>query len=129
MATAHDQAQLQPPVESLVDNPVTDAAESVDPPNNSTPDASATPSNITPPNSANGNKRAPDGGLFEPSNPDLDASASAPANPPQEEQPAPVDDQQDVEPDHYYGGGRIPVFKPVSRFHLCLLRMSYARIF
>lgn len=25
---------------------------------------------------------------------------------------------EDIEPDHYYGGGKIPVFKPVSPLHV-----------
>lgn len=75
---------------------------------------------ITPPQSANGKKEAPEGVPAELSDLELDA------------QPAPVPDGirikreevedkiedveavEDIEPDHYYGDGGIPVFKPVS---------------
>lgn len=29
------------------------------------------------------------------------------------------DDDAPIEPDHYYEGGQIPVFKPVCHFHHC----------
>jgi len=40
------------------------------------------------------------------------------------------DDIGDIEPDHYYEGGRIPVFKPVSLHHVQDLPrfMGYADI-
>lgn len=90
MAAALDQSQTQPPVESLVGAPATDAV----------------PSSITPPHSANGKTDAPDGVPSELSDLELDPKATASAD------GAPV--EEDIEPDHYYGGGRVPVFKPVS---------------
>ena len=32
------------------------------------------------------------------------------------------DDNGEIVPDHYYGGGKIPVFKPVSRTSVILLQ-------
>lgn len=31
------------------------------------------------------------------------------------------DDGEDIEPDHYWDGGKIPVFKPVCRWSACVL--------
>jgi hypothetical protein len=64
--------------------------------------------NITPPNSADGKKNASEGVPSELSDLDLDHNAAAPSVEAVEE---------DIEPDHFYEGGRIPVFKPVSRDH------------
>lgn len=65
--------------------------------------------NITPPHSANGKGDAPEGAPSELSDLDLDKAAAAPdASSAQEEV---------IEPDHFYGGGKIPVFKPVSWSH------------
>lgn len=68
---------------------------------------------ITPPQSANGKKDVPEGVPSELSDLELD-----PKNGPVPDE-APIkqeedDDDEDIEPDHYYGGGKIPVFKPVS---------------
>lgn len=91
MAAALDQSPSQPPVESLAGGPATDAA----------------PTSITPPHSANGKTDAPDGVPSELSDLELDSKANAP--------PATVSlEEEEIEPDHYYGGGKIPVFKPVS---------------
>lgn len=60
---------------------------------------------ITPPNSADGKKNASEGVPSELSDLDLDHNGTAPSVEAVEE---------DIEPDHYYEGGRIPVFKPVS---------------
>lgn len=60
---------------------------------------------ITPPNSAEGKKNVSEGVPSELSDLDLDNHAEAPSVEAVEE---------DIEPDHYYEGGRIPVFKPVS---------------
>lgn len=42
------------------------------------------------------------------------------------------DDGEDIEPDHYWEGGKIPVFKPVCceahvQMHLCTLRAKSKR--
>lgn len=60
---------------------------------------------ITPPNSADGKKNVSEGVPSELSDLDLDHNAAASVEVVEE----------DIEPDHYYEGGRIPVFKPVSR--------------
>lgn len=87
MAAALD----QPLFESIAGPPATDAAS------------------ITPPHSANGKKEVPDGVPSELSDLELDPNASgAPDIPSVEEE------EEEIEPDHYYGGGKIPVFKPVS---------------
>jgi hypothetical protein len=57
---------------------------------------------MTPPNSANGKKDALEGVPSELSDLELDPNAAATAA------------EEEIEPDHYYGGGKIPVFKPVS---------------
>ncbi|KAJ5627884.1 hypothetical protein N7490_010112 [Penicillium lividum] len=69
---------------------------------------------ITPPQSANGKKDAPEGVPSELSDLELDAkSATA-----QDEIPIKTEEngepghEEEIEPDHYYGGGKIPVFKP-----------------
>jgi hypothetical protein len=95
MAATLDQPHLDP----LGGGPVVDSAS------------------ITPPHSANGKKDAPEGVPSELSDLELDArSAVAPEEPviKQEEQEEPVVEEEDIEPDHYYGGGKIPVFKPVG---------------
>lgn len=75
------------------------------------------PASITPPRSANGKKDAPEGVPSELSDLELDAkSAAAHDETPikmEEREPEPVPEEE-IEPDHYYGGGKIPVFKPVS---------------
>jgi hypothetical protein len=87
MAAALD----QPPFASLAGSRPNDAAS------------------ITPPHSANGKKEAPDGVPAELSDLELDPGASA------VKIEDSVEGEEDViEPDHYYGGGKIPVFKPVS---------------
>lgn len=107
MAAALDQSQH--PVESLAGAPATEAA----------------PSSITPPNSANGKTDAPDGMVSDLSDLELDGNAKkahARADPAPADAPAPAEAEGDVEPDHFYDGGRIPVFKPVCfAFLLCLL--------
>ncbi|EEA25744.1 hypothetical protein TMatcc_006024 [Talaromyces marneffei ATCC 18224] len=57
---------------------------------------------ITPPNSADGKKNVSEGVPSELSDLDLDHNAAASVEVVEE----------DIEPDHYYEGGRIPVFKP-----------------
>jgi hypothetical protein len=70
--------------------------------------AETTTNSITPPNSADGKKHTPDGLPSELSDLELD----------NHNKPAPSIEavEEDIEPDHYYDGGQIPVFKPVSRF-------------
>lgn len=82
----------QPRFESLAGAPTTDAAS------------------ITPPHSVNGKA---EGVPSELSDLELDpkATAAPDATPPKEDE---------IEPDHYYGGGKIPVFKPVSWITLAL---------
>ena len=68
-----------------------------------------TAASITPPHSANGKKEVPDGVPSELSDLELDPHATgAPETASVEEE------EEDIEPDHYYGGGKIPVFKPVG---------------
>lgn len=76
------------------------------PPLNSFHSVKTNAASITPPNSADGKKNASEGVPSELSDLDLDHNAAAPSVEAVEE---------DIEPDHYYEGGRIPVFKPVSR--------------
>ncbi|KAJ6013683.1 hypothetical protein N7540_008274 [Penicillium herquei] len=79
------------------------------------------PASITPPQSANGKKDAPEGVPSELSDLELDVkSASAQYEIPikMEEKEEPVLVEEEIEPDHYYGGGKIPVFKPtMEQFH------------
>lgn len=56
---------------------------------------------MTPPASADGEKISPDAASSELSEVEVDSNPT----------PAITDD---VLPDHFYGGGKIPVFKPVS---------------
>lgn len=96
MAVAFD----QPPLDVLVGGPVADSAS------------------ITPPRSANGKQDVPEGVPSELSDLELDQkSTQAPDETPikQEEQEEQEIDIGPIEPDHYYGDGKIPVFKPVSR--------------
>lgn len=82
---------------------------------------------ITPPQSANGKKDAPEGVPSELSDLELDrGSAPAPdtIKVKQEEIEEGVEQAEEIEPDHYYGGGKVPVFKPVSTMHI--LRCSTA---
>lgn len=76
---------------------------------------------FTPPNSANGKKDVPEGVPAELSDleldPKLDPKASAAPAPETAEK-----DDVEVVPDHYWGGGKIPVFKPVSFWSACLWR-------
>ncbi|CAG8111009.1 unnamed protein product [Penicillium salamii] len=71
---------------------------------------------ITPPHSANGKKEAPEGVPAELSDLELDPqSAPAPEEihiKREEELDEDMEDIEDIEPDHYYGDGGIPVFKP-----------------
>ena len=72
---------------------------------------------ITPPQSANGKKEAPEGVPSELSDLELDhQSVPAPdtSKIKQEEVEEKVEEIEEIEPDHYYGGGKVPVFKPVS---------------
>lgn len=71
---------------------------------------------ITPPQSANGKKDAPEGVPSELSDLELDRKSASVSGEPQikREQSEEKEVIEDVEPDHYYGGGKIPVFKPVS---------------
>lgn len=62
----------------------------------------------TPPNSADGKKTASDGVPSELSDLDLEHNGA------QEQVGAAEEEEEEIEPDHYYGGGKIPVFKPVS---------------
>lgn len=86
----------QSPVDLLAGGPVVDSVS------------------ITPPQSANGKKEAPEGVPSELSDLELD---SKPTTEELEEKEIKQEDveEEDIEPDHYYGGGKIPVFKPVSR--------------
>lgn len=67
---------------------------------------------ITPPQSANGKKDVPEGVPSELSDLELDPKSAPASNavPVKQEE----EDEEVIEPDHYYGGGKIPVFKPVS---------------
>ncbi|KMP04062.1 hypothetical protein CIRG_03753 [Coccidioides immitis RMSCC 2394] len=58
---------------------------------------------MTPPASADGEKPSPRADSPRGSDMDVDSGAS-------------VDDDE-IRPDHYYGGGRIPIFKPLSDHH------------
>ena len=76
---------------------------------------------MTPPHSENGKTVAFEGVASELSDLELDTRANASTfatqhqSQPQSEQPsAMIKEEEEVEPDHYYGGGKIPVFKPVS---------------
>lgn len=71
---------------------------------------------ITPPQSANGKKDVPEGVPSELSDLELDpkAATTSDANTPKKEDPGEEEPEQEIEPDHYYGGGKVPVFKPVS---------------
>lgn len=71
---------------------------------------------ITPPQSANGKKDAPEGVPSELSDLELDRKSASVSGEPQIKR-EPFEEEEvieDIEPDHYYGGGKIPVFKPVS---------------
>lgn len=73
---------------------------------------------ITPPQSANGKKEAPEGVPSELSDLELDQKSTTGAVQPSVEGADDADGNDDddggeIEPDHYYGGGKIPVFKPV----------------
>ena len=137
MAAALDQPSTQAPVESLADrrDSATDSAVAA---------AAPAPNSITPPQSANGKTDAPDGVPSELSDLELDAKVNAPLDPPpveEQEQQQKVEEKEedeeteDIEPDHYYGGGRIPIFKPVcwmawvvaslSRIHWTILWSFY----
>ncbi|PYH88953.1 jumonji family transcription factor [Aspergillus ellipticus CBS 707.79] len=85
MAAALD----QPLFESIAGGPATDATS------------------ITPPQSVTGKKEIPDGVPSELSDLELDPNA-----PGTQDIPSVEADEEEVEPDHYYGGGKIPVFKP-----------------
>ena len=96
MATALD----QPHLDSLAGAPVVDSAS------------------ITPPHSANGKKEAPEGVPSELSDLELDAKSAATAEEPkvkQEEQDEPIEEEEEIEPDHYYGGGKVP---EIGRAHV-----------
>jgi hypothetical protein len=67
--------------------------------------------NITPPHSVSGKKESPEGAHSDLSDLELDPNATSAAS---HQDPAESTEDEEVEPDHYYGGGKIPVFKPVS---------------
>lgn len=92
MAAAIDQPQL----DAIASGPVVDSAS------------------ITPPQSANGKKDVPEGLPTELSDLELDPKTAPVPDEPSIKQEEVDDDDEDIEPDHYYGGGKIPVFKPVS---------------
>lgn len=69
---------------------------------------------ITPPQSANGKTTVPEGVPSELSDLELDHKAA----PVPDTAEAKEEEAEDIEPDHYYGGGKIPVFKPVSGRHV-----------
>ncbi|GLA34189.1 hypothetical protein AnigIFM63309_005609 [Aspergillus niger] len=85
MAAALDQPLFDP----IAGAPATDAAS------------------ITPPQSVNGKKEVPDGVPSELSDLELDPNVNG-----AKEIPSVEADDEEIEPDHYYGGGKIPVFKP-----------------
>ncbi|THC96326.1 hypothetical protein EYZ11_004185 [Aspergillus tanneri] len=62
---------------------------------------------ITPPHSANGKKEVPDGVPSELSDLELDSNVVVASD-----MPSVKGEDEEIEPDHYYGGGKIPVFKP-----------------
>ncbi|KAE8144233.1 hypothetical protein BDV25DRAFT_104771 [Aspergillus avenaceus] len=62
---------------------------------------------ITPPHSVNGKKEIPEGVPSELSDLELDPNTAAVP-----ELPSVEEAEEDLEPDHYYGDGKIPVFKP-----------------
>lgn len=72
---------------------------------------------ITPPQSANGKKDVPEGLPTELSDLELDPNATQVPDETPIKQEEVEDEEEDIEPDHYYGGGKIPVFKPVSNRH------------
>lgn len=72
---------------------------------------------ITPPQSANGKKEAPEGVPSELSDLELDHQSTAAPDTikiKQEEVEEKTGEVEEIKPDHYYGGGKVPVFKPVS---------------
>ena len=89
--------------------------------NNPAANAAAGPgaaASITPPHSANGKKEAPDGVPSELSDLELDqkstvTGAAAPGEHRSTEEDNEEEEEYEIEPDHFYGGGKIPVFKPV----------------
>ncbi|GAT28461.1 jumonji family transcription factor [Aspergillus luchuensis] len=89
MAAALDQPLFDP----IAGAPATDAAS------------------ITPPQSVNGKKEVPDGVPSELSDLELDPNVNG-----AQEIPSVEADDEEIEPDHYYGGGKIPVFKPFRDF-------------
>lgn len=93
MAAAPEQPHLDP----LAGGPLVDSAS------------------ITPPHSANGKKDVPEGVPSELSDLELDPkSAPIPKETPIKQEEQEQEEEEDIEPDHYYGGGKVPVFKPVS---------------
>ncbi|KAI9372706.1 hypothetical protein BJX61DRAFT_425693 [Aspergillus egyptiacus] len=79
----------RPMLDSTVGNPATDAAS------------------ITPPHSVKGKQDAPDSAPSELSDLELDPKAAGAKAATSVE-----GEDEEIEPDHYYGGGKIPVFKP-----------------
>ncbi|KAJ5937858.1 hypothetical protein N7454_004200 [Penicillium verhagenii] len=69
---------------------------------------------ITPPQSANGKKDVPEGVPSELSDLELDAKSATAQNdiPIKMEELEEPEAEEEVTPDHYYGGGKVPVFKP-----------------
>ena len=93
MATTPDQPHIDP----LSGGPLVDSAS------------------ITPPRSANGKKDAPEGVPSELSDLELDSKPTIVLDQTRiKQEEHEVVEAQVIEPDHYYGGGKIPVFKPVS---------------
>ncbi|KAL4754917.1 hypothetical protein BDW72DRAFT_84538 [Aspergillus terricola var. indicus] len=85
MAAAIDRPLFEP----IAGGPATDAAS------------------ITPPHSVKGKKDGPDGAPSELSDLELDSKPTH-----AQENISTEEEDQEIEPDHYYGGGKIPVFKP-----------------
>lgn len=86
-----------PPTDSLTAGPAVDSAS------------------ITPPHSANGKKEAPEGVPSELSDLELEPQPAPAIDTVHVKQEEVEEEIEDIEPDHYYGDGKIPVFKPVSQ--------------
>ena len=71
---------------------------------------------ITPPHSTNGKGGGSDGAPSELSDMEIDPK-------PEAQPDAAPEEVEEIEPDHFYGDGKIPVFKPVS----CLSQQGIIR--